>query len=294
MLTGARIGWAGVGRMGTPLCRRILAAGATLTVADPNAAAVEAMVAAGATAADGVAGLARTADVICSMVPNDVVLMSVAADLAPALRPGHILMDLSTVSPDTSALVAELLAPTGVAYLRCPVSGSTATAESGALTIFASGPDEALDRVAPLLATLGKETLRLGNAEEARVIKLLVNMVVAITPAVIGEALAFGSRFGLDWPTMLDAFSRSVVASPLLAYKTEMLKARDWTPTADVDLLSKDLDLALMQGGRAGVPMPFSALTMQINNAFSASGEGGLDFFRVATWPERLLTPGPR
>jgi 3-hydroxyisobutyrate dehydrogenase-like beta-hydroxyacid dehydrogenase len=296
-LQGWKIGWIGVGRMGTPLCRRLLDAGATLSVTDTDPARIAPLAEAGARPHATAAAMAEEADILLSMVPNDAALLAVTlgpGGVAEAIRPGQVFIDLSTVSPATSARVAEALAARGADYLRCPVSGSTATAAAGALTIFASGPDAALDRCAPLLGVLGKETLRCGAAEEARAVKLMVNMVVALTPAVIGEALAFGTRLGLDWEGMIDALSHSVVASPLLAYKAEMLKARDWTPAADVDLVAKDLDLALAVGQREGAPMPLSALARQFAAAYQASGEGGLDFFRVATWPERLLAPNPR
>ncbi|WP_458096108.1 NAD(P)-dependent oxidoreductase [Roseomonas sp. WA12] len=297
VLQGWEIGWIGVGRMGTPLCRRLLDAGATLSVTDTDPARIAPLAEAGARPNATAAAMAEGADILLSMVPNDAALLAVTlgpGGVAEAIRPGQVFIDLSTVSPATSARVAEALAARGADYLRCPVSGSTATAAAGTLTIFASGPDAALDRCAPLLGVLGKETLRCGAAEEARAVKLMVNMVVALTPAVIGEALAFGTRLGLDWEGMIDALSHSVVASPLLAYKAEMLKARDWTPAADVDLVAKDLDLALAVGQREGAPMPLSALARQFAAAYQASGEGGLDFFRVATWPERLLAPNPR
>ncbi|HEY8614580.1 MAG TPA: NAD(P)-dependent oxidoreductase [Roseomonas sp.] len=296
-LEGWSLGWIGVGRMGTPLCRRLLEAGARLAVTDTDHTRVAPLTDAGATAAGSAAALAEKADIILSMVPNDPALLSIAlgsGGLAETIRPGQVFIDLSTVSPQASARVAEAMAARGADYLRCPVSGSTTTAAAGALTIFASGSEIALDRCAPLLGVLGRETLRCGTAEEARAVKLMVNMVVALTPAVIGEALAFGGRLGLDWAQMVDALSHSVVASPLLAYKAEMLKARDWTPAADLDLVAKDLDLALAVGQREGAPMPLSALARQFAAAYQASGEGGLDFFRVATWPERLLAPNPR
>jgi 3-hydroxyisobutyrate dehydrogenase len=296
-LQGWKLGWIGVGRMGTPLCRRLLDAGATLWVTDTDPARVAPLAAEGARPAATAAALAEEADIILSMVPNDAALLAVTTGpggAAEEIHPGQIFIDLSTVSPATSAQVAEAMASRGADYLRCPVSGSTSTAAAGALTIFASGPDAALDRCAPLLGVLGKETLRCGASEEARAVKLMVNMVVALTPAVIGEALAFGGRLGLDWDQMIDALASSVVGSPLLAYKTDMLKARDWTPAADVDLVAKDLDLALAVGQREGVPMLLSALARQFAAAYQASGEGGLDFFRVATWPERLLAPNPK
>jgi len=296
-LEGWKLGWIGVGRMGTPLCHRLIEAGAALSVADTDPARVAPLAAAGAQPAVTAAALAEGVDIVLSMVPNDLALLSVVTGpggLTETMRPGQVLIDLSTVSPAASARVAEAMAARGAEYLRCPVSGSTTTAASGALTIFASGPDAALDRCAPLLSVIGRETLRCGPAEEARAVKLMVNMVVAMTPAIIGEALAFGGRLGLDWSSMVDALSSSVVASPLLAYKAEMLKARDWTPAADVDLVAKDLDLALAVGQREGAPMPLSAMARQFAAAYQASGEGGLDFFRVATWPERLLAPNPR
>jgi 3-hydroxyisobutyrate dehydrogenase len=296
-LDGWKLGWIGVGRMGTPLCRRLLEAGAEVTATDPDHTRIAALAGEGLHAAMTAAGLAEQVDVILSMVPNDAALLAVTlgpGGLVEEIRPGQVFIDLSTVSPATSAQVAEAMAARGVDYLRCPVSGSTSTAAAGTLTIFASGPEAALDRCAPLLGVLGKETLRCGTAEEARAVKLMVNLVVALTPVVIGEALAFGSRLGLDWEAMVDGLSKSVVASPLLAYKAGMLKARDWTPAADLDLIAKDLDLALAVGLREGAPMPLSAIARQFAAAYQASGEGELDFFRLATWPERLLAPNPR
>ncbi|MBO1073513.1 NAD(P)-dependent oxidoreductase [Roseomonas marmotae] len=296
-LDGWKLGWIGVGRMGTPLCRRLLEAGAEVTATDPDHTRIAALANEGLHAAMTAAGLAEQTEIILSMVPNDAALLAVTlgpGGLVEEIRPGQVFIDLSTVSPATSAQVAEAMAARGADYLRCPVSGSTSTAASGALTIFASGPEAALDRCAPLLGVLGKETMRCGTAEEARAVKLMVNLVVALTPAIIGEALAFGGRLGLDWEAMVEALSKSVVASPLLAYKAEMLKARDWTPTADLDLIAKDLDLALAVGLREGAPMPLSALARQFAAAYQASGEGELDFFRLATWPERLLAPNPR
>ena len=287
-LKGWRLGWVGVGRMGTPLCRRLLDAGAILWVADTDPARLAALEGAGARPAANVRTLVAEADVILSMVPDDNALLSVASELAEEAGDGKVFIDLSTVSPSASAQVAEMMRAKGIDYLRCPVSGSTSTAAAGALTLFLSGPAAVIDRCVPILAALGKETLRCGPAEEARAMKLMVNLAVAMTPALLGEALAFGGKLGLEWNAMVDAFSRSVVASPLLSYKIDMLKARDWRPAADIDLVAKDVDLALSAGAEAGVHMPLTALARQFAAAHQASGEGKLDFFRVVTWPEQL------
>jgi len=293
-MTSMRIGWIGIGNMGAPICRNLLAAGHAVTVFDIDPVRVAELHAAGAAVAADAADLAARADLVFTMVPNDRVLLAVAEGVAAALRPDQTFIDMSTVSPATSAQVADLLAPSGAAYLRAPVSGSTAGAAAGTLAIYCSGPRAAYDAALPVLERIGSRQTHVGTAEEARVLKLLINMIVCITPAVVGEALAFGQRSGLDWDMMIEAIGGSAAASPLIGYKAEMMKQRDWTVMASVDLIAKDLDLALDWGRARRVPMPFTALAQQVNSAYQASGDGADDFFSVITWPERLAGTGGR
>lgn len=288
-MTSFRIGWIGTGNMGAPICRNLIAAGHELVVHDIDPARLAELRSAGAAVASDAADLVARADLVFSMVPNDKVLLAVVEGIAGRLRPGQTFIDMSTVSPATSARVFELLAPSGAAYLRAPVSGSTAGAAAGTLAIYCSGPRAAYDAVLPVFGRIGSRQSHVGLAEEARVLKLLINMIVCITPAVVGEALAFGQRSGLDWTTMIEAIGGSAAASPLIGYKSEMMKRRDWTAMASVDLIAKDLDLALDWGRARRVPMPFTALAQQVNSAFQASGDGNDDFFSVVTWPERLV-----
>ena len=288
-MTSFRIGWIGTGNMGAPICRNLIAAGHELVVYDIDPARLAELQSAGAAVASDAADLVARADLVFSMVPNDKVLLAVVEGIAGRLRPGQTFIDMSTVSPTTSARVFELLAPSGAAYLRAPVSGSTAGAAAGTLAIYCSGPRAAYDAVLPVFGRIGSRQSHVGLAEEARVLKLLINMIVCITPAVVGEALAFGQRSGLDWTTMIEAIGGSAAASPLIGYKSEMMKRRDWTAMASVDLIAKDLDLALDWGRTRRVPMPFTALAQQVNSAFQASGDGNDDFFSVVTWPERLV-----
>jgi 3-hydroxyisobutyrate dehydrogenase len=277
-----RVGWIGVGRMGEPMARRLLAAGVAVTVFDRDPARMAVMAEAGATAAPGPAEATRDAEVVFSMVPDDAALEEVAGALAPVLRAGQVFVEMSTVSPAASARVARLLAPGGASYLRCPVSGSTATAAAGQLAFFVSGPEAALQRCAGLLDMLGAKRLHVGAAEEARVCKLLVNIVVAAMPALLGEAVAFGEALGLPRDTAVEALAQSVAASPLLGYKAAALKARDWTPAASVDLLSKDLDIAIAAAAEAGLAQPITDLVRAAYAAAQAAGDGGLDFFRIS------------
>jgi 3-hydroxyisobutyrate dehydrogenase-like beta-hydroxyacid dehydrogenase len=280
-LQGLRIAWIGVGRMGAPMSRRLLEAGATLILCDRDASRLAPLLAAGAASAADAEEAARGAEISISMVPDDGALEAVGAGIAAAGRPGLLHIDMSTVSPATSARVAEALAPTGTAYLRCPVSGSTTTAEAGQLAFFVSGSEEALARAVPVLEVLGTKRLHVGVAEEARVLKLLVNMVVAAMPALLGEAIAFGMKLGLPRDVVVDALGQSVVGSPLLAYKAAAIKARDWTPAASVDLLSKDLDLAISVAREAGLAQPLAELVRAVYAARQDAGDGELDFFRL-------------
>ncbi len=286
-----RLGWIGVGKMGTPLCANLLAAGFDLSIVDPDPQRVAAITARGATVCADPAALARSVDIVFSMVPNDAVLLAIVGGehgLARTIGPENIFVDLSTVSPERSARVADFLAPTGAQYLRSPVSGSTANASAGTLALYCSGPEAAFQTVRPALERMGNKLTYCGSGEEARVLKLVINMIVCMTPAIVGEALSLGARSGLDWSQMIDAIGQSVAASPVVAYKMEMMKRRDWTPMATIDLVAKDLDLALEWGRLRHAPMPLTSMVQQFNTAFQASGDGELDFFSMLTWPERL------
>ena len=287
-----KIGWIGVGTMGTPMCRNLLRANYPVFACDIDAARLTAIVNDGAVALAHPSEIARRSDIVISMVPNDKALLSVVegpAGLAASMTPGKIFVDMSTVSPAASARVAGALEATGCLYLRAPVSGSTALAEKGALSMYCSGPREAFERCEPIVAKLSTRQTYVGGSEEARVLKLLINIIVLITPVALGEALAFGQKGGLHQAQIIGAIGQSVAASPLMAYKTEMLKARDWSPMASIDLVSKDLDLAIECGKLNNVPMPLTSLIRQYYAAFQASGDGQLDFFSLVTWPERMI-----
>lgn len=290
-MQNARLGWIGVGKMGAPLSARLLEAGFDLSVVDTDPARVAAMIARGAKSCPDAATLARGTDVVFSMVPNDDVLLSIVSGehgIARTIGPGQIYVDLSTVSPVRSEQVAELLAPTGAQYIRSPVSGSTANAAAGTLALYCSGPEAAFAAVRPALERMGNRLTYCGRGEEARVLKLVINMIVCMTPAIVGEALSLGAKSGLDWSQMIDAIGQSVGASPVIGYKAEMMKRRDWTPMATIDLVAKDLDLALEWGRLRGAPMPLTSMVHQFNSGFQANGDGELDFFSVLTWPERI------
>lgn len=288
-LTGFSLGWAGVGRMGEPICRNLLKGGARLTVFDPDATRMAVMAELGADTASSVAGLAAKADIVFSMVPDDAALLAVVTGeegLASVDGAGPLVVDLSTVSPHASAEAARALEAKGMAYLRCPVSGSTASAASAQLSMFVSGPRNAFERLTPVFDAFSGQRMYVGEAEEARVFKLLINILAITMPALVGEAVAFGEKQGLQRADIVDAINQSVAGCGLTRYKADMLKSRDWTAMATVDLVSKDLDLVIEAAGREHIPLKFASLARALYARLQDEGDGGADFFKVSGWPE--------
>ncbi|MDO8374857.1 MAG: NAD(P)-binding domain-containing protein, partial [Polaromonas sp.] len=180
---------AGVGKMGLPMAGHFHAAGHAVTVSDPSEARLLLARSQGLQVADEAGAAMARADIIVSSLPNDAALRQVGAQVAGAARRGAIYVDTSTVSQQASAEVAQLLAAAGVAYLRTTVSGNNKMAEAAQLTVMASGPRAAYDSVLPLLKALGPNQFYLGEAEQARLMKLVVNLMIAQTSAMLAEAL---------------------------------------------------------------------------------------------------------
>lgn len=292
---GLRVGWIGLGKMGMPMASNILAAGYSLTVFNRSPSRAEALVGKGAALAPSVAALAEGCDIMISMVSDDAALQGITVDdggLFSAAGRGLVFIDMSTVSPAVSERVAAAAQEKGVRYLRAPVSGSTTTASAGALTILASGPKDAYDRCVPLLQTMGKKLYYLGPAEQARYLKVAINMMLGVTAAMLAEALALGERGEVDWAQMIEVINNSVVGSPLLAYKAEMLTTRNFAPMFTASQMAKDFDLALEAGRNVNVPMPIAALSRQFLGALIASGRGEQDFFAYVTLLEELAGLG--
>jgi 3-hydroxyisobutyrate dehydrogenase-like beta-hydroxyacid dehydrogenase len=252
------VGWIGAGKMGNPMSRRLLGAGATLAVFDTVDANCESVVAAGGRKAASVADAAGGADIVFSMIPNDAVLRTVAFGddgVLAQLAPGAVFCDMSTVAPETSAEVAEAAADKGIAYLRAPVSGSSQLAETGTLTVLVSGPVDAFARCRPAFDAMGTNVFHVGEAEQARYLKLVLNLLIGTTGAVLAEALTLGRKGGLDWQAMLDVISESAAASPYVKYNTEPLKARDFAPLFSTDQMVKDANLICDAATGVGVPL---------------------------------------
>ena len=221
--------------------------------------------------------MAETADIVVSMIPNDAVLRAVTTGddgIFAVMKPGSVYLDMSTVSPEASAEVDAAARAAGIHYLRAPVSGSTALAEAGALTIMVSGPREAYDRCVPLFEAMGAQNFYLGDSDQARYLKLVVNLLVGTTGAVLAEALTLGRKGGLDWEQMLDVIGVSAAASPYVKYNLDPLKARDFTALFTTEQMVKDSRLICDAGKATGVPMAIGDAMLAMFEETIAAGYG--------------------
>jgi 3-hydroxyisobutyrate dehydrogenase len=283
-----KLGFVGVGKMGQPMAGHLLKAGHSVIACDLSPALVQAIVARGATAAATPADVARHAEIVFSSLPDDAALREVADGVLAGARAGSIYVDTSTVSPTASAEVAAKFGAKQSHYLRVAVSGNNKMAEQAALTVIVSGEKAAYEKCRPLLALFGPNQYYVGDAEQARALKLAINLMVYATIAGLGEALAIGKRNGLDRAQMIDVMAASAIGSPLLKAKSAALKAGDFTATFDCLQARKDLTLINGVAETSGVPAPVAAVCARLVEAAIASGEAGEDYAAMIKSVERL------
>lgn len=267
----------GVGKMGLPMARHLLAAGYAVSVEDPSAQRLALARDAGLAVADGLG----SAELIVSSLPHDAALLAVGERVAAHAAKGAAWVDTSTVSPGASACVAAACEKAGVMHLRCTVSGNNHMAEAAQLTVMASGPKALHEQLLPLLRCWGPNHFWLGEAEQARLMKLVVNLMIAQTSAMLAEALSLGQKGGLAWADMWQVIGASAVASPIVKAKGVQLAQRDYTPTFTVGQMNKDIDLILGEGARLQVPLTQTAATRQLMAAAQAQGDGELDYAAI-------------
>lgn len=277
----------GVGKMGLPMARHLAAAGHALTVSDTSPARLAEAGSHGLTVADDLAAAIMAADIVFSSLPNDAALQTVGAQVIGNAREGSVFVDTSTVSPAVSAQLAKDLQSRGLHYIRVAVSGNNKMAEAAQLTVLASGPRAIYDQVLPMLKALGPHHFYLGEAEQARLMKLVVNLMIAQTSAMLAEALTLGRKGGLDWSDMWQVLASSAVASPIVKAKSVQLAVRDFTPTFTVEQMIKDLDLILGEGLAHQVPLPQTTMTRALMQSALAQGLGQDDYAAIIQVVER-------
>jgi 3-hydroxyisobutyrate dehydrogenase-like beta-hydroxyacid dehydrogenase len=276
----ASLGWIGAGRMGFAMAKRLLAAGADVTVYNRTRAKAEPLEADGAAIVDIPAELADR-DIVFTMVSSADDLYSVVCGeqglLSGSATP-KLLVDCSSVSEEGSQRVRKALLERGCEMLSAPVSGNAKVIKAGRLTIVASGPESAFALAEPYLNVIGEGVTYVGEGELARMVKICHNVLLGVVTQSLAEITVLAEKGGVPRHALLDFINNSVMGSMFTRYKSPAFVNLDWTPTFTAPLLRKDMALGLSAGKKLGVPMPVAAATQELVQQAIDAGETERDF----------------
>jgi len=285
----SKVAVVGAGRMGAAMVGTLRRAGREVLVFNRTGARTEAV--ARATRAE-VAGSARDAAagaavVICSLADDAAVQATYGGQdgIAAGLRPGAVVLEMSTIDPRTVQAVRPLVEERGAALLDAPVSGSVPLVERGELTVMAGGDPQALERALPVLEVLAARVLHVGELGAGATMKLVVNAVLFGLNQALAEGLVLAERAGVARTDAYEVFAASAFAAPFVHYKRAAFERPDETPVAfSLDLVAKDIDLALGLAGRTGATMEQTVTNRRVVQAAIAAGLGGHDLSAIASF----------
>jgi 3-hydroxyisobutyrate dehydrogenase-like beta-hydroxyacid dehydrogenase len=275
------VGLIGLGHMGTAVAERLLEAGYQLVVNNRTREKADALVPRGAEVAPSPEALTERVGVVITSLADDDAFETVAARVVAAARPGVVLVDVSTVSPTVSARVGTIADAASVGYVRAPVSGNPSVVRAGTLTFIVSGADDAIEDVEPVLRAIGSTIHRVGPGEQARIVKLAINLVIGGLAQLMSEALVLAEASGVSRKALLDVMGSSAAGAPFVRYKTEALLNDDFSATFTTALMEKDIDLVLDAAGAAGVELPVADQLKSLCHAAVAAGYGDDDFMAL-------------
>jgi 3-hydroxyisobutyrate dehydrogenase-like beta-hydroxyacid dehydrogenase len=279
-----RIGFIGLGIMGSRMAARLVAAGHVPTVFNRTAGKADALVQAGATEAPSAADAARGADVVITVLSDPAAVREVAVGeggFLPAMRAGALWIDCSTIDPATARGMAAAAAERAVRYLDAPVAGSKVPAEKGELLFVAGGEVNDIAEAAPLFEAMGRATIHAGPVGAGASLKLCNNLLLGAAMLAFAEALAAGKAMGLDQDVLLEALGNSPAAAPILKLKADKVRNADWSPEFPLKHQHKDLHLLLQTAYEAGLPLPLAAAAKERYGDARAAEMGDLDFSAV-------------
>jgi len=278
------IGFVGLGAMGGRIAGRLLASGNVVYGTNRTSGKADALVERGLIWRDSPREVAEQAEVVFSMVTDTAALEAIAGGprgILAGLRPGSVYVDMSTVSPAASRELADRVQELGAAMLEAPVSGSVPAAEAGSLAIMVGGDPVAFARVEPLLRELGGTVTHVGANGKALIMKLAVNISLAVQMIAFSEGVLLAERGGVDPKLAIEVLSSSAVGSPMLRTRGPLLLDRPAEAWFDVKLMQKDVDLALEQGRGLHVPLPSTAVASELLSTARALGYGDEDIVAV-------------
>lgn len=285
-----RVGFVGIGRMGWPMAARLVAAGHDVAAADAaEGRALSFALASGARPAASPGDAAHGAEVVITMLPDSKAVEVALQAVLPSLAPGALVLDMTSGAPSHTVRLAGLVADAGGALVDAPVSGGVSRAETGELSIMAGGAEADVARAEPLLRAMGTTVTRTGGVGSAHAMKALNNLVSAGGFLIGIEALLIGQRFGLDPALMVDVLNASTGMNNSTQKKFhQFVLSRSFASGFGLDLMVKDVSIALDLGKETRTPTPFAALLRDLSAAAVAMLGEGRDHTELARLAETL------
>ena len=279
-----KVGFVGLGAMGLPMVRHLLAEGHEVTVASRSPGPVETAVADGARSG-AIPEVGRVSAVTVLCVPDSPDVASVVGALLPEIGPGQVVVDCSTIDPDIERAQHARVSAAGAGYIEAPMSGGTAGAEAGTLTLMVGGAERDLDVARPALQSFSRLIVHVGGAGQGQVVKLSNNLIYAVQMVATAEAATLAAKAGIDLRLLHEVLVASTgdctavrTRIPFEGVLAESPATNGWKPGFMTDLMAKDIDLALAYAARSGVPALSAGVARQVLTAASVAGYGREDF----------------
>jgi 3-hydroxyisobutyrate dehydrogenase len=272
-MNNERIGFVGLGMMGLPMAKNLVEAGYTVTVFDLDAGAIEEAQGFGASPASTGAEVAAQSDIIITMVPDSPHVEAAIAGnggIIEGIRPESVVIEMSTILPETGKRMAELLAEKGADFVDAPVTGGVAGAEAGSMSILVGGDAEAFERTLPVLSILGGDITHMGPVGAGHTTKIANQLIGVATLAGLSEAFVLAKKSGLDMQTFYDAVKNGAGRSWALETLGPKILKGDFSPGFMVKHMQKDLRLAGQLADDTGTSIPTTSLISQLYHAVQA------------------------
>ncbi len=272
----SKLGFVGIGYMGRPIARRLLECGFKVTACDRDRSKAKELVRYGASVAQSVSELAASCDVILSCLPSDEAVLDLYRGPNGALantRPGSVIIDMSTVYPETSRELSRLGSERGIKVLDVTISGSVPAAEQGILTLFGGGDQECFCAAESIFRAIAQKYFYLGPTGSGATMKLVVNTLLGTGMQAIAEAVALGEKAGLERHRLLDVLSETAVVAPAHLGKLQRAMNGDYSPQFPLRLMNKDFGLIFYLAAAVGARMPATEAAFEVNARQSEQGD---------------------
>jgi 3-hydroxyisobutyrate dehydrogenase len=286
-----RIGFIGLGIMGSPMAQNLLKAGFQLTVYSRSKPPVDLLVSIGAKSAPSPKAVAERSDLVITMVTDSEAVRDVVLGPGGMIEGAHeglVLIDMSTISPSVTRSVSASLAAKGVSMLDAPVSGGDTGAREGTLTIMVGGDVAVFEACLPVLQELGKKVVHMGGTGAGQLTKLANQILVACNMVGVSECLNFAKKAGLDMGKLIDSLSAGAASSWSLVNLGPRIAKRDFAPGFKIKLLQKDLRYVLSSANDLNAPLPATALVHQLYKMLEEKGLGDVGTQALVTAIEQL------